>query len=603
MGDQQGTSSANGMPIGDVAALSRSVAEIGERTHRLLVEWLTANGYTVAGSAITDPMGFATSFLDLATSMIAAPGRILHAQGSLWGDFMALWQNTALRMMGWPTAPIALPDAGDRRFADSAWKDHDVFSYILQSYLLTSRWLQRHFREVEGLDPQTRERVEFYTQQFVNALSPSNFAFSNPEVIRATIESCGENLLSGLRNLLVDLSGGYGPPTGPRATDESFEVGVNIAATPGKVVYRNQLMELIQYAPTTETVISRPLLFVPAWINKYYLIDLREHDSWVRWAVDQGHTVFVLSWVNPDDGLAGKSFDEYVLQGPIAALDAITRGIGERQVNAIGYCIGGTLLAATLALLARRRDRRVATATFLSTMLDFSEPGNLGVYIDDATITLFEDLMSEFGFADTRQLVSTFTLLRENDLIWSFVVNNYLLGRDPFPFDLLYWNSDTTRMPRELHRFYLQNFFQRNQLVEPGGIRVDGEPIDLREVSIPCYFLAAREDHIAPWQSIFKGMQAFGGPTRFTLTTSGHVTGVINPLSSGKHLHWTSRERPGADPGYWLATARKRHGSWWPHWDAWVKRRSGVSRVAARQPGAGLEILADAPGAYVRMTA
>jgi polyhydroxyalkanoate synthase len=601
MSDQQGTSSSKGLPASDAATLSRSVAEIGERTHRLLVDWLTTNGYTVAESAITDPMGFASSFLELATSMIAAPGRILRAQRSLWGDFMALWQSSALRMMGWPTAPIALPDAGDRRFADSAWEDSDVFSYILQSYLLTSRWLQRHFREVEGLDPQTRERVEFYTQQFVNALSPSNFAFSNPEVIRATIESCGENLVSGLRNLLVDLTSTYGPLARSRAGDEPFEVGVTIAATPGKIVYRNELMELIQYAPTTETVLSRPLLFVPAWINKYYLVDLREHDSWVRWVVDQGHTVFVVSWVNPDNGLAEKSFDDYVLQGPVAALDAITRATGARQVNVVGYCIGGTLLAATLALLARRRDTRVHSASFLVTLLDFSEPGDLGAYIDEATLTLLEDVMSEFGFADTRQLASTFNLLRENDLIWSFVVNNYLLGRDPFPFDLLYWNSDTTRMPRELHRFHLQYFFQRNQLIEPGGIHIDGEPIDLRDVRVPCYFLAAREDHIAPWQSIYKGMQVFRGSTRFTLTTSGHVTGVINPPSAGKHMYWTTRGRLPTDPEYWLAVALRRHGSWWPHWDAWIKRRSGADRVPARQPGDGLEILADAPGTYVRM--
>jgi polyhydroxyalkanoate synthase len=600
MANQPGTE----VQMPDTSELAKSFSEIAERSQRILSDWLAKNGYMPQQPALSDPLNIANSFLELTSKMMADPSKMVQAQMSLWQDYMSLWQHTTSRMMGQETKPVIEPRRDDKRFKDEAWEENDVFNYIKQSYLLTSRWMQQSVDRVEGLDPKTKERVDFYTRQFISAMSPTNFAMTNPEVIRATIETRGENLINGLKNLLKDLERGKGSLRISQTDYDKFIVGKNIATTPGKVIYRNEMMELIQYSPTTEQVVKRPLLFVPAWINKFYIVDLREKNSWVKWAVDQGHTVFMISWINPTEELAQKSFSDYVIRGPVEAIDAIEKATGEREVNAVGYCIGGTLLASSIAYMANKGDDRVRTGTFFTTMLDFSEPGELGVFIDESTISYLEEKMAERGYLDASEMATTFNMLRENDLIWSFVVNNYLLGNDPFPFDLLYWNSDSTRMPYAMHSFYLRNFYQQNKLAEPGGITLAGEPIDLRKVKIPTYFLSTREDHIAPWTSTYKGTQIFTGPVHFTLAASGHIAGVINPPAAKKYCFWYTDKKPPANPDEWLAHATQKDGSWWPDWDEWVKKQSGSDMVAARDPGTGaLPAIEDAPGPYVSMKA
>jgi polyhydroxyalkanoate synthase len=431
---------------------------------------------------------------------------------------------------------------------------------------------------------------------------------TNPEVLRATAESGGENLLKGLQNMLDDLERGKGR-LHIRMTDlEAFEPGRNIAVTPGKVVFQNDLMQLLQYEPTTAEVARRPLLIMPPWINKYYILDLREKNSLIKWAVDQGQTVFVISWVNPDERLAEKTFEDYMVDGPLAALDAIERATGEREANVVGYCLGGTLLACTLAYLAGKPPAkskaigpgRVASATYLATMVDFAEPGELGVFIDEEQLTALEERMSEKGYLDGSAMANTFNMLRANDLIWSFVVNNYLLGKEPFPFDLLYWNSDSTRMPAAMHSFYLRKMYQENGLVEPGGITLKGVPLDLRRIATPTFILATREDHIAPWTSTYAATQLYAGPVKFVLAASGHIAGVVNPPTAVKYNYWTNGTLP-KDPEAWLKIARQEPGSWWPEWGKWIAEFAGGT-VPARRPGDGkLAAIEDAPGAYVKV--
>ncbi|MGF1641131.1 MAG: PHA/PHB synthase family protein [Rhodospirillales bacterium] len=598
MADQQGTE----LQMPDTAELSKSLAEIAERSQRLLTDWLTKNGADVTKTAAADPLNIGNTFFELFSKMMADPAKVVEAQMSLWKDYMALWQSTTSRMLGQGGESVIEPDKADRRFKDEAWQDNEVFNYIKQSYLLASRWIEKTVRDTQGLDPKVKEKVEFYTRQFVSALSPTNFAMTNPEVIRQTIETRGENLINGLKNILIDLERGKGTLRISQTDYDAFVIGENIATTPGKVIFRNEMMEVIQYAPSTETVVKRPLLFVPAWINKFYIVDMRPKNSWVKWAVDQGHTVFMISWVNPTEELAKKSFEDYVVDGTMKAVDVVEQATGEKEINAVGYCIGGALLASTLAYAAAKGDERLKSGTFFTTMIDYSEPGELGVFIDEATISYLEGKMAERGYLEGAEMASTFNMLRENDLIWSFVINNYLLGNDPFPFDLLYWNSDSTRMPHAMHSFYLRNFYQRNKLAEPGGINLAGTPIDLRQVKVPAYFLSTREDHIAPWKSTYKGTQILSGPIHFTLAASGHIAGVINPPAAKKYCYWFTDKKPPADPEDWLAHAKQKDGSWWPDWDAWVKKHSGKEMVPAREPGGGkLKPLGDAPGPYVSM--
>jgi polyhydroxyalkanoate synthase subunit PhaC len=595
MADQPGSD----IPPLDPEALSQSLTDIARRGQRMAAEFL-ARQASGGGLGMADPSNVGGTFMEMTTRLMADPAKLANAQMALWQDYMDLWESTARRMMGEDTAPTAMPEKDDRRFKDAAWEEIEIFNFIKQSYLLTSRWVRSTVADVEGLDEETSRKADFYTRQFVDALSPSNFAMTNPEVLRATIESRGENLIKGIENLLDDLERGKGRLDIRMTDPDAFDVGHNVAVSPGKVVFRNALMELIQFAPTTKTVCQRPLLIIPPWINKYYILDLREDNSFVRWATEQGHTVFVISWVNPDAALADKSFEDYLTEGALTALDAVEKATGEKRINAIGYCIGGTLFAAMLAFMAARGDKRIASATFFATMIDFADPGELAVFIDEDQVTALETRMNEKGYLEGRDMASSFSMLRANDLIWSFVVNNYLLGKKPFPFDLLYWNSDSTRMPAAMHSFYLRKMYLENKLVEPGALEFAGVPIDLGSIAVPSYVVATREDHIAPWRSAYAPARLFGGPVRFVLSASGHIAGIINHPDAGKYCYWT-KARTAKTPEAWLKGAARHDGSWWPDWDKWVKRHAGRQDVAARTPGAGpLKALAEAPGTYVK---
>ena len=577
------------------------VGEIAEKSQRLIHSYAERR-CPDNGAKSTDPLNLGPTIFELTARMMADPATMVQAQWALWQDYVRLWQNTGERLLGQSSAPLVEPERGDRRFRDPAWDDHAVFDFIKQSYLLASRWLVHTVNELDGFDDKMKQKVDFYTRQFVDAMAPSNFVATNPEVLRATLESSGENLLRGLNHLLDDLGRGQGKLAIKMTDPDAFELGKNIAVTSGKVVYQNELMQLIQYEPTTKDVHQRPVFIVPPWINKYYILDLQPDNSFIKYLVDQGFTVFIISWVNPDKEHAEKSFDDYMVDGPLAALDAIEQATGEREVTAIGYCLGGTLLACTLAYAATKRDKRIQSATFLASLTDFEDPGELGVFIDEEQLAALEQIMAKRGYLDGREMATTFNMLRANDLIWSFVVNNYLLGKEPFPFDLLYWNSDSTRMPYGMHSFYLREFYQQNKLIKPGGISLCGTPIDLRKVRIPTYMLSTREDHIAPWTSTYAATQLFRGQTTFVLAGSGHIAGVVNPPKVQKYGYWTNDELP-ADPTEWLDQGTQHPGSWWPHWVAWNAPQSGP-KVPARRPGDGkLRPLEDAPGSYARTRA
>ncbi len=586
----------------DPGLVTRTMADVAERGQRIVADFLKRQAEE-AGSGTPDPLGIGSAFMEMTARLMANPAHLVQAQIGFWQDYLTLWQNTARRMMGDPAAEPVIEEArGDRRFRDDAWRENEVFDFIKQSYLLSARFFLNVVDHTEGLDEKTAQKVDFYTRQFVDAMSPTNFLLTNPEVLRRTAETGGENLLKGLSNLLGDLERGKGQLKIRMVDDTKFRIGENIAVTPGKVVFQNDLMQLIQYAPATDRVLKRPLVIFPPWINKYYILDLRPKNSFVRWAVEQGHTVFICSWVNPDERLADKGFEDYMREGPYAALDAIEKATGEKAVNAIGYCLGGTLLAATLAHMAAKRDTRIKSATFFTTMVDFEEAGELGVFIDEEQLQSLEEKMNRRGYLEGREMATTFNMLRANDLIWSFVVNNYLLGQEPFPFDLLYWNDDSTRMPAHMHSFYLRRMYQENDLVKPGGIELEGVRIDLRKIRLPTYILSTREDHIAPWKSTYRATQIYQGPTRFVLAASGHIAGVVNPPDAGKYSHWVNEQLP-PDPDAWFAGATELAGSWWPDWHRWA---SGLARetVEAREPGAGgLPAIEDAPGSYVKLIA
>jgi polyhydroxyalkanoate synthase len=590
----------------DPIELSRAVAGIAERSQRLVSEFLAKQSTEKPSVGMGDPLNIAGAFLEMTAKLMLDPTRLVQAQVSLWSDYMQLWQRTTERFLGTngdaahPAEPVIETPKGDKRFKDPAWQDHAVFDFIKQSYLLSARFMQTAVRDVEGLDEKTAKKVDFYTRQFVDAMAPSNFVLTNPEVLRTTVETGGENLVKGLEHMLDDLERGKGQLAIKMTDPDAFKLGENIATTPGKVVFQNELMQLIQYAPTTETVRKRPLLIIPPWINKFYILDLKPKNSFIRWAVAQGHTVFVISWVNPGEGLAEKSFEAYMDDGPFAALDAIKAATGETQVNVIGYCIGGTLLATTLAYMAKKGDRRFASATFFTTMVDFAEAGELSVFIDEEQIQALEGRMREKGYLDGSNMANSFNMLRANDLIWSFVINNYLLGKEPFPFDLLFWNSDATRMPCAMHSFYLRNMYQENRLVRPGGVSIHGEPIDLTQIQTPIFILATKEDHIAPWKSSYAATQLYRGPVKFCLAGSGHIAGVVNPPDAQKYNYWTNAKLP-KQPDHWFEGATQHAGSWWPEWDKWAEKFAGGT-VPARTPGeAKLKAIEDAPGSYVKL--
>jgi polyhydroxyalkanoate synthase len=457
--------------------------------------------------------------------------------------------------------------------------------------------------DAQGLDEHTRHKAEFYTKQIVNAISPSNFVLTNPELYRETVAANGENLVRGMRMLAEDIAAGKGDLKLRQSDQSKFKVGENLAVTPGKVIAQSDVCQIIQYEPTTQTVLKRPLLICPPWINKFYILDLNPQKSFIAWAVAQGHTVFVISWVNPDDRHARKDWNDYAREGIGFALDTIETATGEREVNAIGYCVGGTLLAATLALFAREGDDRIRSATLFTTQVDFTHAGDLKVFVDEDQIRSIEDNMERAGYLEGSKMATAFNMLRSSDLIWPYVVNNYLKGKDPMPFDLLYWNSDSTRMPAANHSFYLRNCYLDNNLTK-GKLKLGGAPVSLKDVRIPIYNLATKEDHIAPAKSAFLGGQFFGGDVTFVLSGSGHIAGVVNPPDKNKYQYWTGGPSVGAYED-WLKDAEETPGSWWPHWQAWIEEKDNA-RVEAkkRKPGGGkLKPIEDAPGSFVRVKA
>jgi polyhydroxyalkanoate synthase len=578
----------------DPVQLSLGLAGIAVRSQRLMMDFLTRRPDL---GGLSDPTGVGRAFLDLTAKLIANPMPIAQMQLELWEEHVKLLQRTTERLVGIPNKSDHRPVAADRRFRHSAWTENVLFDYIKQSYLLFAEAVLSAVNRVDGLNPKTAHKVDFYTRQFVDAMAPSNFLATNPEVLETTIETGGENLLRGLTNLLDDIERGRGQLAVTMTDLEAFRLGENVATTPGKVIFQNELMQLIQYAPSTVEVKRRPLVIVPPWINKFYVLDLRPERSFIRWAVEQGHTVFVISWVNPDERLAHKGFEDYMLEGPLAALDVIGVATGEREVNAIGYCLGGTLLAATLGYLSAQSDDRIQTATYFVALVDFTDVGDMAVFIDEEQLAVLEKRMQSRGYFEAHDMALAFNMLRANDLIWSFVVSNYLLGKQPIPFDLLYWNADSTRMPAAMQSFYLRKMYHENRLAVPGGISLAGVAIDLARIKTPTFLLSAREDHIAPWHSTYAATQLYKGPIKFVLADSGHIAGVISPPGS-KYGHWQNPNLP-KSAAEWFETANPIQTSWWLTWEDWVSRHAGGS-VKAREPGGPLQPIEDAPGSYVR---
>ena len=605
---------AEGYKIGDPGTFARNMVQVGIQSQQLLSDFLRRQASKAGDGRPRDPLNITGAFTELLRSMVADPSVVMEAQFQLWRDYMGLWERTARRMMGGEVEPVISPAKNDKRFRDKDWQENQIFDFIKQSYLLTANWMQETVAKVEDkVDPKTKKRIEFYTKQFADAIAPTNFVLTNPEVLRTTLQSNGENLVKGLNNLLEDLDRGGGQLS-IRQSADAFKIGENIATAPGKVVFRNDLIELLQFDPATEQVYKTPLLIFPPWINKFYILDLRPENSFIRWATAQGYTVFVASWVNPDKKLAKKTFEDYMREGIFAGLDAVTAATGEKKVNCIGYCIGGTLLTATLAYMAAESDDRVNSATFFAAQADFSEAGDLQVFVDDEQLDALKQQMDEAGgVLEGGKMATTFNMLRANDLIWSFVVSNYLLGKEPAPFDLLYWNSDTTRMPVATHMFYLREFYKNNCLSQ-GKMVLGDQKLDLSKVKIPVYLQSAKDDHIAPYRSVYKSTHLFGGPIRFIIAGSGHIAGVINPPSAKKYQYWTNDNFGSLPDGKlgkpypnkvedWQSGAKETPGSWWPDWDTWLSKLSGP-KVLARKPGDGkLKVLDDAPGTYVKVKA
>jgi polyhydroxyalkanoate synthase len=584
----------------DPQELQQALARIAERSATVAAKFLESQPHVDLARNIGD-LGIDKAFADLGTRLLSDPARLAQLQMRAWEDFLKLWTTTLTRAQGGTAPAVREPARGDNRFRSELWQNNFVFDYIKQSYLIAAEHIQRVVAETGGLDEASARKVKFFTRQYIDALSPTNFALTNPDVLKATADSGGRNLLNGLNNLLTDLERGRGKLS-IRMTDyDAFRLGDNVAASPGKVVFQNDLMQLLQYTPTTAEVHRAPLVICPPWINKYYILDLRPSNSLIKWAVDQGHTVFVISWVNPDETLTHKTFDDYLFEGPLSAMEAARQATGEASVNLIGYCLGGTLTACLMAWLeARGQAGRVKSVTYFTTMIDFTDPGELGVFVDEPTVDRLEKRMAARGYLEGEEMAGTFNLLRDNDLIWSFVVNNYLMGKEPFPFDLLYWNSDATRMPAKMHTFYLRNMYIRNLLTRHGELQVGGEPMDLATVTTPTYFISTMEDHIAPWRSTYAGARLFSGPVRFVLGGSGHIAGIVNPPAANKYCYWTNEAMPEAAAD-WLTSADRHEGSWWNDWNAWVSAFSG-GKVPARTPGdRALRVMEDAPGAFAKV--
>ncbi len=584
--------------INNPEAFAQNLAKTLEQAGKALAAYIEPREQGKITHDSTDELtGVVKTLAQVGEYWASDPQRAVEAQSRLWSGYIDLWNSSLKRMMGEPSTPAIETPARDKRFADPDWEKNQFFDFIKQLYLITSKWAEDMVHDAQGLDEHTRHKAEFYVTQIANAVSPSNFVLTNPELLRLTLESNGENLVKGMRHLVEDLKTGKGELKIRQTDPTKFKLGENLGTTPGKVISQNDVCQVIQYSPSTDEVLKRPLLIVPPWINKFYILDLNPEKSFIKWAVDQGHTVFVISWVNPDERQAQKSFEHYMKEGILNTLDVIKRTTRQEEVNSIGYCVGGTLLAVTLAYMAKIGDDRIKTATFFTTQVDFTFAGDLKVFVDEEQISVLEKRMAEHGYLDGSKMSSAFNMLRSNDLIWSYVVNNYLKGQDPFPFDLLYWNSDSTRMPAANHSFYLRNCYLDNKLSK-GEMEIAGEHLDLSKVTIPIFNLATREDHIAPPKSVFLGSGCFGGPVDYVLAGSGHIAGVVNPPAKKKYQFWTGAEAKGTLEN-WLKNAEEHPGSWWPYWDQWIRSHDDT-KVKARKPGANrVKILEDAPGSYV----
>src|SRR5262245_45630355 len=585
----------------DIEQFSRNLARLVEEGGRALAAYLKPREEGHEDKEFADELTEVVKTLgEVAEYWMSDPQRTVELQTSLGKAYLDLWASAVKRLAGEPTAPVATPAPGDKRFTDPEWSQNQFFDFLKQAYLLTAQWADKLVADAGDLSPHTKQKAEFYVRQITNALAPTNFVLTNPELLRETLTSNAENLVRGMHMLAEDIERGGGHLKIRQSDSSMFEVGRNLAITPGKVIYENPLMQLIQYAPTTETVLKRPLLIVPPWINKFYILDLTPEKSFIKWAVAQGLTVFVVSWVNPDSHLAEKSFEDYMRDGPLTALDVIERVTSERQVHSIGYCVGGTLLATTLAYMATQGDERIVSATFFAAQVDFTHAGDLKVFVDEEQIAAREQEMGKRGYLEGKKMANAFNLLRSNDLIWPYVINNYLKGREPMPFDLLYWNSDATRMPRANHSFYLRHCYLENELAK-GEMELADVKINLKRIKVPVYNLATREDHIAPARSVYFGSSFFGGPVRFVLAGSGHIAGVVNPPYKPKYQYWTGGPPSGEDIESWLAKAQEHPGSWWPDWLAWIKALD-AEEVDARVPGsATYPPIEDAPGSYVKV--
>ncbi|WP_411818130.1 PHA/PHB synthase family protein [Hyphococcus sp. DH-69] len=590
----------------DFDALSEYLTEVTGTSQEVLRDYFAKQQdlrrYT--GELPADPMNINEAFQEVMKGLSADPGTVMQRQFNLWGDYAKLMATMQRRIAGEATKPAIKPPEGDRRFAHPAWEENPMLDFVKQSYLIMARWLELTMSQVEGMDEHEKKKAEFFTKQFIDAFAPSNFAMLNPEVIEETINSKGENLLKGMKNYLEDLDRGHGELSIRQADLKYFKLGENVATTPGKVVFENEIFQLIQYNPSTEEVAKTPMLIIPSWINKFYILDLQPQNSFINWLVSQGRTVFVMSWVNPGPELREKTFEDYIKDGLFEALDAVERATGERRVDTIGYCIGGTMLSTALSLMAKKDDDRINTATFFTAQADFTEAGDLLLFVDDGQLDAIEKQMDAAGgVLEGRAMATTFNMLRSNDLIWSFVIDNYLKGKDPAKFDLLFWNSDATRMPKNVHLFYLREFYQYNRLAK-GEMVMDGETLDLGDVQIPIFMQAGETDHIAPHNSVYRTAKLYAAKgndnVQYMLAGSGHIAGVVNHPDKKKYHHSTNTALPDT-LDEWKKDAVRHTGSWWPYWIKWLDKVSpGI--VPARHPGDGkLEPIEDAPGRYVKV--
>ncbi|TYO90819.1 PHA/PHB synthase family protein [Oceanicella actignis] len=581
-----------------VAEFAANMAKVAERSQEI---WLKLLQSSLADDRPMhfDPLNTLPAFAEFQQALMQNPQEVAERTLELWTQQAELWRRMTLRWLaGEETEPVAAPEKGDKRFSHEEWSRNLIFDYIKQSYLLASRHILGAAKEVGELDERDRKKIAFYTRNFVEALSPANFAAMNPEVIEATLRERGENLVRGLQMMAEDLERGKGRLLVRQTDMKAFEVGRDMATTPGKVIHQNEIMQLIQYAPRTEKVHATPLLFIPPWINKYYILDLNEKKSMVRWLVDQGFTVFMISWVNPDERQKDETWDSYMQKGALEAIDVALRETGQKSLNLASYCIGGTLTGTLMAWMGKRGDKRVKSATFFTAQLDFQDAGELQVFVDEKTVQVVNEQMDK-GYLPAQDMAMAFNMLRSSDLIWSYVINNYYLGKEPFPFDLLYWNADSTAMPARVHHFYLDQFYNRNAFAE-GELTVLGETVSPADIRGPVYHVATKEDHIAPAASVYRGARAMtNAQPRFVLAGSGHIAGVVNPPELKKYQHWVNEDLSPETLEEWLAAAEERPGSWWPDWAEWLRKRSG-RLVAARQPGAVNGVIEDAPGSYVK---